>query len=125
MASLKGIRSVAWVSVGLVTVIVFIMSILFERGRRKSASRQWRSLKEHSEHLEEMVEERTRELKDAQEQLVRSEKLAVIGQLASGVCHELRNPLGVIGNSAYYLNTKLKDADEKVIKHVNKRELKR
>jgi len=32
MASLKRMRSVAWVSVGLVTVIVFIMSILLEHG---------------------------------------------------------------------------------------------
>jgi PAS domain S-box-containing protein len=58
------------------------------------------------------------ELKQLEEQLVRKEKLATIGQLASGVGHELRNPLGVIGNSAYYLNMKLKDADEKVRKHI-------
>jgi signal transduction histidine kinase len=51
-----------------------------------------------------MVKERTAELQDVQEQLVRQEKLAVLGQLAGGVGHELRNPLGVIKNAAYLLN---------------------
>lgn len=43
------------------------------------------------------------ELKTAQEELLRAEKLAVLGQLAGSVAHEMRNPLGVIGNSVYYL----------------------
>ena len=60
-------------------------------------------LKEYSERLEEMVEERAKELREAQEQLVRREKLAVLGQLAGGVGHELRNPLGVISNAVYFL----------------------
>ncbi len=59
------------------------------------------------------------ELKNLQEDLVKSAKFAVIGQLASAVGHELRNPLGVIKNSVYFLNMMLKDtADEKVIKHL-------
>ena len=70
------------------------------------------ALKEYSERLEEMVEERTRKLQDAQERLVRRERLAVLGQLAGGVGHELRNPLGVISNAVYYLKTVLTDADE-------------
>ena len=53
--------------------------------------------------LEKRVEERTRELRDAQEQIVRKEKLSVMGELAGSVGHELRNPLSVINSAAYYL----------------------
>ncbi|HKN57356.1 MAG TPA: ATP-binding protein [Gemmatimonadaceae bacterium] len=50
------------------------------------------------------------ELHSAQESLVRREKLAMLGQLAGGVGHELRNPLGVMTNALYYLGMVLKDA---------------
>jgi signal transduction histidine kinase/CheY-like chemotaxis protein len=52
--------------------------------------------KRWSEELERKVEERTQELRAAQEQLLQSEKLASIGQLAAGVAHEINNPMGVI-----------------------------
>jgi PAS domain S-box-containing protein len=59
------------------------------------------------------------ERKRLEEQLINSERLMVIGELASSIAHELRNPLGVINNSSYYLNSKLKNvADEKVLKHL-------
>jgi PAS domain S-box-containing protein len=68
--------------------------------------------------LEKEVEERTRELREAQEELVRKEKLAVMGQLAGSVGHELRNPLSVIGNSAFFLKMKLDPADKIIRKHL-------
>jgi signal transduction histidine kinase len=43
------------------------------------------------------------DLADAHEQLVRQERLAAIGQLASTIGHELRNPLGVLSNAVYLL----------------------
>ena len=75
---------------------IAIVEDITERKRAQAA------LEEYSEHLEQMVEARTRELRDAQEQLVRQERLAVLGQLAGGIAHELRSPLGAIKNAAYY-----------------------
>jgi len=91
---------------------VVVVQDITERKRAEKA------LKEYSERLEEMVDERTKELRDAQERLLRAERLAAIGQLGASVGHELRNPLGIIKNSAYYVNMKLQDADEKVKKHL-------
>ena len=47
--------------------------------------------------LAERLNRMTDRLLDAQSQLVRSEKLSSIGRLASGVAHEVGNPLGAIG----------------------------
>lgn len=71
-----------------------------------------RELADLNAQLEQRVERRTRELRDAQEQLVRREKLAALGQLSGGVAHEIRNPLGVIRNSAYFLKMSAKQLDE-------------
>jgi hypothetical protein len=76
-------------------------------------------LVEYSERLEETVEERTKQLRDAQEQLVRREKLAVLGQLAGGVGHELRNPLAVISSAVYYLKMIHSDGDETAIEYLD------
>jgi PAS domain S-box-containing protein len=51
--------------------------------------------------LERRVEERTAELRAAQADLLRQERLATLGQLTATVSHELRNPLGVIRTSNF------------------------
>ena len=71
--------------------------------------------------LENRVEARTRELKSAQDELIKKERLAAIGQMASVVGHEIRNPLAVINNSIYFIKTKTNaqpNPEPKVIKHI-------
>lgn len=73
-----------------------------------------KKLEEYSQRLENLVEERTRQLKKAQEQLLKSERLVAIGQVAAMVGHDLRNPLASISGATYYLKRKFgKKLDEK------------
>jgi len=51
------------------------------------------------------------ERKQMEEQLVRSERLAAIGQLGSGVAHELRSPLGAIKTAAFYVQRRIAKSD--------------
>jgi PAS domain S-box-containing protein len=64
-------------------------------------------LEEYSQQLEALVEKRTRQLKEAHEQIIKSERLAAIGQVAAMIGHDLRNPLTGISGATYYLKTKL------------------
>ncbi|SYZ74247.1 hypothetical protein TRIP_C60517 [Candidatus Zixiibacteriota bacterium] len=59
-------------------------------------SRLYDNLLEHAQELEEM----NRQLAESQEQIIRVEKMSVIGELTSSIAHELRNPLTVIGGFA-------------------------
>jgi signal transduction histidine kinase len=68
--------------------------------------------------LEEKVAARTRALERAQDELVRREKLAILGLLASGLSHELRNPLGVMTNAVYYLDGVLVDPPGQVKRYL-------
>ncbi|MGA2387049.1 MAG: PAS domain S-box protein [Candidatus Bathyarchaeia archaeon] len=61
---------------------------------------------DYSQRLEELVQKRTEQLKQTQAELVKSERLAAIGELAGMVGHDLRNPLSGIKNSAYFLKKK-------------------
>jgi PAS domain S-box-containing protein len=72
-----------------------------------------------NEELELKVQQRTQQLVAAQEELVRKEKLAVLGQVAGSVGHELRNPLGVMNNAVYFLQTVLTDADDTTKEYLN------
>lgn len=54
------------------------------------------------------------ELQEAREELLQSERLAVLGQLNAVVSHELRNPLGTISNSLFLLSESVERHDNEV-----------
>jgi signal transduction histidine kinase len=65
---------------------------------RAKITQQTTEIMAWNQTLERRVEEKTRELREAQELLLRSRSLAAIGQLGAGVAHEINNPLaGVLG----------------------------
>jgi signal transduction histidine kinase len=57
--------------------------------------------------LDAKVAERTRELENAQGQLLRSEKLAAVGQLTASIAHEINNPIAVIQGNLDLVRTQL------------------
>lgn len=85
------------------------------------------SIRMSQDTLEMEIGDRTKELqtaltqlREAQDELVRQERLATMGRLSGSIAHELRNPLGVMTNALFYLDSVLADAPEKVRAHIGK-----
>jgi C4-dicarboxylate-specific signal transduction histidine kinase len=79
------------------------------------------TIQQNNEHLEEIVDERTRQLKEAHAMLVQSGKLSALGEMAGGIAHEINTPLAIISIKAEQLQDrvrKLKDGE-----HIGNREI--
>lgn len=66
-----------------------------------------------------------REIKRLELQLIRSKKLAAIGELAAGVAHEINNPLNVISGNAEILSKESQDSDVKLATKIIMEQVKR
>jgi signal transduction histidine kinase len=87
-------------------LFIFLAAILINRFAMTSKL-QTRKYQEISETLEET----NRQLRRAEADARRSERLAALGQMSAGLAHEIRNPLGVIKGSAEMLAQKVHDTN--------------
>jgi len=82
---------------GEVTHLIGVMHDITELKRAED------SLRAINEDLEGRVRDRSRELEATQAALLRKERMAVVGELAGALAHQIRNPLGAISNATYVL----------------------
>ena len=98
--------------------VTHLVGIITDVTRMKNAEAVLRSA---NEELERRVAERTKMLRDTQNALLRKERLAVLGHLAGGLAHQIRNPLAAMATASSILKKKLQnlaDADVQQALHV-------
>jgi signal transduction histidine kinase/pSer/pThr/pTyr-binding forkhead associated (FHA) protein len=83
----------------------FMAAIGLQAGTALENARLYERLEQEKAALDDAHEA----LKSTQDQLVQSEKLAAVGQLASGIVHEMKNPMTVILGYAGLIRDKVKD----------------
>ncbi len=98
----------------LANVFVEMSQALHQRQQELIKTQQ--ELAQMNQVLEQRVEARTKELQIATRELVKNEQLATIGEMASIISHEIRNPLAVISNATRLLKTLVRPQEPKLIK---------
>jgi DNA-binding response OmpR family regulator len=88
----------------LVNSIRYAIGLHKEAQRRKDTEEMLKRSHEELKTAHQNLHKSMDQLKTAQFQLLRSEKLAGIGRLAAGVCHEILNPLNIISGHVQALN---------------------
>jgi signal transduction histidine kinase len=82
----------------------------YQRSLERKVAERTTRLRESESRYRDLFQETRRaydELKSTQEKLIRSERLAAVGELAAQIAHEIRNPLGAISNSVGVLRRDL------------------
>ena len=98
--ALVAMGSIASVYLADVGFLVAVLSVLSEMANRVATDAK--RLLTLSTALSRTVEERTREVVEAREVLLRAERLSALGRLSASVGHEINNPLSyVVGNLEY------------------------
>ena len=91
-----------------------VLTIALERAKKKIAISQ--KLKSYMENLEEKVKECTLELRQAQEELIRNERLVTIGETVAGVAHYIKNILHGLRGGMYMVNTSMPKDEHPILK---------
>jgi signal transduction histidine kinase len=73
-------------------------------------------LKTLVDSLEQKIAERTAQLKDAQAELLRQERLATLGKVTATIAHEIRNPLATVNTSIFSIGAACEKNDKDRIK---------
>ena len=96
------------------------MSASLESSAREIAEKN-DEIEAFNRELQQRVEERTAQLQAAQARLVRSERLAAVGELSSGIAHELNNPMAGILGLAQLLRSR--DPDDPLVSSIEEQAL--
>ncbi len=68
--------------------------------------------------LEAAVQKKESEMAEINEENILQEKLATVGQISGNIAHEIRNPLGAIKQSIFYLQSQLQNPSKKIKEHL-------
>jgi signal transduction histidine kinase len=96
-----------WVVFEDTVLVLYCIEATREMRRVADKRAEVEALSEREAEKSAALEKANGELKHQQEILVRSERLAAVGQLAASVGHELRNPLAAVRNATTYIAKKL------------------
>jgi signal transduction histidine kinase len=88
------------------TVVIFFILLVYENGKNESL-------------LE--VQQKHKDLKNTQKQLIQTEKLASLGELTAGIAHEIQNPLNFVINFAELSDEMLMELRDELSKDIEER----
>jgi len=91
-----------------------VLMLSLERAKNKIAMTQ--QLKDYTENLEQKVEACALELRHAQEELIRNERLATIGETVAGLAHYIKNILTGLQGGVYMVNTAMAKDKPRMLK---------